>query len=567
MITSPQSRIDDYTTRGWWGSDTLHSLVEKAAREYPERVAAADQPNREQLTGTPALRLNYAELHQASNNLAEQMLAHGVGVEDIIIVQLPNVVELVTTYHAASKIGAIVSPVPVQYSAYELTKIRDVLDASYMITTSQFRNDAPAATATELALQVISFGDNIPAQAVAATIDLENRPNDSLLSHQRDHSDAIHNANSIVTICWTSGTTGTPKGVPRSHNMWLACTKAEIDACDYRNGDILLNPFPLVNMAAIGAFLFPSVYMASSLHLHHPLDPEVFLQQLQQEKITFTIAPPALLNQLAQAPDMWHQFDFCALRRIGSGSAPLAPSMVKTFSEQYGKEVINFYGSNEGICLLSTDETSPKPEQRATMFPRLGAPDIPWKGTVYEFAKTKVAHPENGEEITEAGIAGELLIAGPTIFDGYYHRDGTDNSNADVFSNDGYFRTGDMVEICGEPPYYLKIVGRCKDIINRGGMKISPSELDRLLEGYPGLKEIAVCSYPDERLSEKVCACVVPLDGEQAPGLEQLVEYLVGNKVAKYKLPERLEIFDALPRNPMNKVLRFELQDIVSKRV
>lgn len=569
MITSSQQRIDDYTARGWWGNDTLHSLLATAAAEYPDRTAVADQPNRDQLTGTAAQRLTYTELNIASDNLAELLLTEGVDLEDKLIVQLPNIAELVVTYHAASKIGAVVSPVPVQYGTYELESIRKILNAQTMISISQLRGKPLAENATELDLKVLSFGNDKPAKATAISLNTLATHNNVLAQHQQQHRDAINNANSIVSICWTSGTTGTPKGVPRSHNMWLSTTKAEIDACDYRNGDILLNPFPLVNMAAIGAFLFPSVYMASSLHLHHPLDPAVFLQQLQQEKITFTIAPPALLNQLAQSPEMWNQFDFSALRRIGSGSAPLAPSMVKTFSEQYGKEIINFYGSNEGICLLSTDETSPEPEQRATMFPRLGAVEIPWRGTVYDFAKTKVADPTTGEEITEPGVAGELLITGPTIFDGYFHSD-NDNDNSshdDVFSDDGYFRTGDLVEICGEPALYYQIVGRCKDIINRGGMKISPAEIDRLLEGYPDQKEIAVCAYPDERLNEKVCACVVPLDGKEPPTLQQLVDYLVEKDVAMYKLPERIEIFSQLPRNPMNKILRFQLQEIVSNKI
>lgn len=481
--------------------------------------------------------------------------------------QLPNVTELVVTYHAASKIGAIVSPVPVQYGGHELGSILKVLNSSYIISTSQFQGRPLAATAEDLDLKVLSFGNDISTKATALHLETVATENPKLIHHQQQHHAALNNANSIVTICWTSGTTGIPKGVPRSHNMWLSITQAEVDACDYRNGDVLLNPFPLVNMAAIGAFLFPSVYIGCSLHLHHPLDPRVFLQQLQEEKITFTIAPPALLNQLAQSPDMWHQFDFSALRRIGSGSAPLAPSMVKIFSEKYGKEIINFYGSNEGICLLSTDETSPKPEQRASLFPRLGFEDIPWTGSVYDFVKTKVVDPQSYKEITQPGVAGELLITGPTIFDGYFIGcDDTDDGNAEVFTDDGYFHTGDMVEICGDPAYYYQIVGRCKDVINRGGMKISPSELDRLLEGYTGAKEIAVCSYPDDRLSEKVCVCIVLMDGYKPPTLEQLVTYLDEQNVAKFKLPERIEFFDQLPRNPMNKILRFELQDIVSKR-
>ena len=566
MITSPQQRIDDYTARGWWGSDTLHSLLATAAEQHPDRLAVADQPNRNQLSDGEALRLSFRELDEASSNLAAQLIAAGVTVEDKLIVQLPNIVELVVSYYAASKIGAILSPVPVQYGRHELDGIREVLQARYLITTSRFNEQRPADAAADMNLQVLSFGDNVPASVKPVTLARIDQQHDLLAAHQADHQQLINDANSIITICWTSGTTGTPKGVPRSHNMWLATTHAEVDACDFREGDLLLNPFPLINMAAIGGFLFPAALKASSLILHHPLDPALFLQQLQQEKISFTIAPPALLNQLAKSPDMWNQFDFSALRRIGSGSAPLAPWMIDIFSSQYGVEVINFYGSNEGICLLSTEQTSPQPEQRANLFPRLGAADIPWQGAVYDFAKTKVVDPDTGEEITALNTPGELVITGPTIFDGYYAADRDGHGNDDIFTEDGFFRTGDLVEICGNPAHYYRITGRCKDIINRGGVKISPSEVDSLLEGFPGLKEVAVCAYADERLGEKMCACVVAPDHQSPPQLAQLVEYLSSQDVAKYKLPERLELFDALPRNAMGKVLRFKLQDEVNKR-
>ena len=566
MITSPQHRIDKYTTRGWWGTDTLHSLLQEAVRKHPDRLAVADQPNREELTGDSSLRLNYAQLDKASDNLATQWLLAGIGLEEKIVVQLPNIAELVVCYYAASKIGAIVSPVPVQYDRHELQNIRDVLSDDYIVTIDHFKDQALASNAVGSGMQVLNFGENGPDDARRLFVDFDAAKHDQLLAHKQAHIEQIENANSILTICWTSGTTGTPKGVPRSHNMWLATTKAEIDACDFREGDQLLNPFPLVNMAALGGFLFPSAALGCSLFLHHPLDPPLFLKQLQDEKITFTIAPPVLLNQLAKNGEMWNQFDFSNLRRIGSGSAPLAPWMVQTFSEQYGKEVINFYGSNEGICLMATDQTAPLPEQRASMFPRLGSGYIPWQGAVYEFTKTKVADPFSGEEIDEVGTPGELLIDGPTIFDGYFCDHSTDSEHDQVFTPEGFFRTGDMVEICGEPAHFYQIVGRCKDIINRGGVKISPSEIDQLLEGYAGLQEVAVCAYPDDRLGEKVCACVVSLPGQSPPLLDDLVNYLSQLGIAKYKLPERIEQFEQLPRNPMGKVLRYQLEDAVEQR-
>jgi acyl-CoA synthetase (AMP-forming)/AMP-acid ligase II len=539
MITSSGQRIKALTGAGAWGADTLHGLLAEHAGSRPGHLAVRDQPNREELSGEPPLALNWGELDLASEALAVQLQDLGIGADDRLIVQLPNVVELLVTYYAVSKLGAILSPVPVQYGSHELQLVAGALDAAALITLERCRDTELAAAARQAlpSSRVLVFGSDLR---------IDTRPSD------RRCDGPIGDANRVLSICWTSGTTGTPKGVPRSHNMWLATARCSAVAGSYTAADVLLNPFPLVNMAALGGFLFPSALLGCAIVLHHPLDPPLFLKQMQDERITFTIAPPALLNQLAKSPDLWNQFDFSALRCVGSGSAPLAPWMIETFSRDFGKEVVNFYGSNEGISLFATPATAPEPEVRATMFPRPDA-DAP--------IATKVTDPESGLELHRTGERGELLISGATVFDGYLGHD-----NSDVFSPDGFFRTGDLVEICGERGNYYRIVGRCKDIINRGGMKISPSELDVALEQHPQVLEAAVCAYPDERLGEKICACLVARPDTSLPSLELLQQYLQERGFARFKLPERIEVFAQLPRNALGKVQRFILQDTVSNR-
>jgi cyclohexanecarboxylate-CoA ligase len=539
MITSPAARIEALTRTGKWGRQTLHSLLDQHTRERPDTLAICDQPDREALTGEPPRRLSWQDLSAAADNLARQLQGLGISENDCVLVQMPNVSDLVVSYYALSKLGAIVSPVPVQYSSHELNSMAGILGAQTLLTVGRYREQQLAAAAREAlpAVQVLSFGRELI---------VDTSPGDSFPAAHAD-------ANRILTICWTSGTTGTPKGVPRSHNMWLATARTSAQAGDYRNDDVLLNPFPLVNMAALGGFLFPAALYGSSIVLHHPLDPPLFLQQMQDEKVSFTIAPPALLKQLAKSPDLWHQFDFSALRCIGSGSAPLAPWMIEVFDRDYDKQIVNFYGSNEGISLFATPVTAPAAEVRACMFPRPG-PD----GDI----TTCVRDSDSGDITQISGARGELLIDGATVFDGYYAHD-----NSDVFDETGMFRTGDLVEICGESGDCYKIVGRCKDIINRGGIKISPSELDLALEKYPGLGEAAVCAYPDERLGEKICACLVLAPQATAPSLEALQHFMLEQGFARYKLPERVELFEQLPRNPMGKVQRFTLQDEISLRI
>ena len=555
MQTSPKARIDALTQAGYWGEETLHDILAAQAAAVPERTALVDQPSKPELTGLPARRITFIELEALSDRLAAQLLTLGLRHDDRILVQLPNIAELVVTYYAASKLGAVISPLPIQYGGHELAGFAQSLQPAAVITLGQFRDQDLAARAhTALPeLPIWRFGTELDLDRPASPDDLS-----ALHTHRAQHPGS---ANDILTVVWSSATTGTPQGVPRSHNMWRAMARNTMAAGNYQPGETLLVPFPLVNMAALGGFLFPAIIHACPLVLHQPMDPPMFLRQVQEERVNFTIAPPALLNRLAQQPALWAQCDFSSIRAFGSGSVPLSPAMIAVIEGEYGKPIINFYGSNEGISLFSTPEVAPSPDYRAQMFPRFGVRDMPWQGHSHESITTRVIYPETGAEITAAGVPGELCIGGPAVFDGYLNHDGEG-----VFTSDGLFRTGDLVEICGEPPNYYRIVGRCKDIINRGGMKISPAELDTLLEGFPGLAEAAVCGYPDADLEEKICACVVALEDTTPPTLAALCAWLQEKGIAKFKLPERLEVFQALPRNPVGKVVRGELQAQVKER-
>ncbi|MCH1491640.1 MAG: acyl--CoA ligase [Luminiphilus sp.] len=551
--TSAPERIHKLTEAGFWGRDTLHGLLARQVTQQPQALAVADQPEKEQLTGAPSVRLTFDQLDAASSALAIQLLDRGVAADGRIMVQLPNIVELVVCFFAASKLGAIISPLPVQYGAHEIKHLSATLGATVFIGCPCFKGEDLTATAREVLphIPVLVMGEDLNGLETRITEEQGRR----LAGHTETLTDP---ANRVLTVCWTSGTTGTPKGVPRSANMWLATARATAEAGGYLPGERFLNPFPLVNMAAIGGFLFAAAELGCALVLHHPLDPALYLRQLQDEKIHFTIAPPALLNQLAAKPEFWGAFDFSALRAVGSGSAPLSPDMIATFEGDYGKPVINFYGSNEGLALFATPDTAPSAGLRASHFPRFGVDGLAWPGNTHRAVHSKVIDVDTGADIDTAGGVGELCFAGATVFDGYL---GTDNS--EVFTADGFFRSGDLVEISGESPHYYRIVGRCKDIINRGGMKISPAELDTLIEAHPDIAEAAVCAYADERLGERVCACVVAADPQRPPSLDAICAFLSDRGLATFKQPERVHYLAALPRNPMGKVVRAELQRVV----
>ena len=215
------------------------------------------------------------------------------------------------------------------------------------------------------------------------------------------------------------------------------------------------------------------------------------------------------------------------------------------------------------MCLASGPDDVPNASERGELFPRFGVDGYSWSNGIAAMVKTKLIDPETNEEITERNRPGELLYAGPTIFDGYWK---SPQANAEVFSG-GYFHTGDLFEINGskENPRYYRFVGRLKDIISRGGMKISPAELDNLLAAYPKVIDAAVVGIPDEVLGEKVGVALVVAE-DKLVVLEDIVAYLRDSGIAKFKYPEAIVIVDELPRNPLGKVLRHELLPLFEEK-
>jgi acyl-CoA synthetase (AMP-forming)/AMP-acid ligase II len=366
-------------------------------------------------------------------------------------------------------------------------------------------------------------------------------------------------ADDIATICWTSGTEGTPKGVPRSHNHWRAISWGHLRGAGIRDAEGLLNPFPLVNMAALGGCFMSWMHNAGTLILHHPLDLPTYLGQIAVERPGYAIAPPAVLNMLLKNEEMLAKVDLSSLRCIGSGSAPLDPEMIKGYHDRFGIEICNNFGSNEGVSLISNAENARDPLHRARWFPRYGRDELNWDPPPPVAIRTRVVDPDSGSEILEPGAPGELQITGPTVFDGYF---AAPQITATAFTADGWFRTGDLFETCGAvdggPPRFYRFVGRLKQIIIRGGVKIAPEELDNILSQMPTVLEGAVCGYADPIMGERIGAVVVPRPGTEVT-LEAIASHFQAAGLALLKTPERLRVVAQLPRNSVGKVLRGEL--------
>ncbi len=219
--------------------------------------------------------------------------------------------------------------------------------------------------------------------------------------------------NDCVTICWTSGTESTPKGVQRTHYDWMAMCTSTVEGPELTASDVLLNPFPMVNMAGINGMFLPWLKVGGLLVQHHPFDLPTFLRQIEQYRATYTVAPPALLTMLLHNDALLAQADISSLRLLGSGSTPLAPSLLQGWHDKLGIEIMNFYGSNEGIALLGGPRDIPDPSVRALFFPRYGAPGRTWSFSMARMTLARIVDPATETEITAAGRPRRAAHQGP----------------------------------------------------------------------------------------------------------------------------------------------------------
>ncbi len=549
MILTSEESIRKYTDMGVWSRVTLPARFRSHARKDPDRICIVDPPNKNELLGSPQERLTYSELERAVDGAASALLAMGIKKDDVIMVQLPNCWELAMLYLAISRVGGIISPAPVLWREAELGYIADLTKASLFITARAFNGFAHAEMGERLRRGSPSISRVLVYEDL---LEMIREPVNPALS------EIPGDADDIFTICWTSGTEARSKGCPLSHNNWVGMALLQ-EPGGMRPGDTLLTAGPLANMASVGTVFIPWIIMGGTMVLHHPFDAPGFFRQIMEERPNYTLLVPALANMIAKHPDV-ERFDLSSFRNITLGSAPPSLWTMQEFKRRWDIDIGNIWGQNEGTCIVAGLADIPAMELRADHFPQWGKPGAKWNSRASEVIEMRIVDPL-GKELTEVGDVGELIYRGPGLMAGYFKNPEVTEKS---FTPDGFFRTGDLFRI--REGNCLSFYERAKDIIIRGGYNISSQEVENYLLEHPEVLEVAVVGMPDEKLGERMCAYVVPREGH-APVLEDLTALLMEKGVALYKHPERMEIIDAIPRNPVGKILKKVLRDDIKHKL
>ena len=526
------AQVETHTKAGWWGEDAFNAILRRQAAKHADRQALYDRRR----------RVSYGELNAMVDRVAAKLQAEGLGKGDVVAIQLPNWVEFAACFFAVERLGGIAIQISTDFRAREVEFILRFSDARAYICAERFRGFdylpmirqiRPGLPKLGQVFAVDAGGDDVIALKAA----IEGKEKLPALRP------VVMHANDVYRMAFTSGTTGNPKAVIHSHNTTLSACIIQQQDLAITADDVFLLYLPLGLNWGYLALLQTILSGARAVLLDRFVAKEA-LELIQQERVTYIPTAPASIIAMLNEPGL-ERYDLSSLRLVVSGGASCPVETIREYQVKLRGKFIELYG------MLETGFHT---------YTRLGDDPIAVSGTVGPATSGMALRliDEAGNDVA-LGAEGEIAAKGPSVHLGYYNNP---LANAELFTADGWFRTGDMGAI--DANGYVRIVGRRKEIINRGGKKFHPREVEEILYTHPKVLHAAIVGVPDPRLGERNTLCVIPKSGETVT-LEDMLGMLQG-QVATYKLPEALEIFAEFPFTPTGKLQRHELAKLVLQR-
>lgn len=500
----------------------IDDLLLRQCKAFPHKEAIVDEQS----------RLTYEQLNNQSMKLAayfQQQLHIQKG--DRIAIAIPNSVEYVVAFYASIKIGAVVIPMNPNYQKEELQYIITTTEPKVVITDDVTKINE-IKTENNLSYDIFTVADQAGTNTLA-----EIMKND----YEIDKVDITKD--DLAVIMFTSGTTGKPKGAMLTHGNILYTGRAGAVAMQSTEKDNYLIPNPLFHIMGI-TFMVRSLWTAAKIVLMGKYSVREALRTIEKERITVHPGVPTMFV-LELNSEYFDQYDLSSLRTGEIAAAPCPVEVVKAIRDKMNCNVLVAYGATETSATLTVTSFEDSNELRSQTV-----------GRAIPGVDIKVVN-EHGK-ICKIDEVGELLCRGPGVMKGYYKMPAETDEAFDEYA---YFKTGDMATI--DKNGYVRIVGRKKEMIIRGGFNIYPREIEEILHEHPKIKEAAIVGMPDELFGEIPIACVsLKADWENAE--EEIIEYLQA-RLVKYKIPDKVVVFENLPVTASGKISKLKIKDELSE--
>lgn len=522
--------VAKYAATDAWGR-THCDYFDEAVRRNPSQTAVVDRD----------VRWSYAELERQVLRAAHSLLDHGIQSGDVVGISLPNWKEFLVTHYALSRIGAVTLPLLLDYRRGELEFMLNFAEAKAIVCCDTFREFSHSKLIKKVVQHTPSLravfvvGHDCP-DGMIPYAELVKESVDSRLDLVR-LAQARPRSTDVMELVFTSGTTGNPKGILHTHDTFMSAARRVVRDFRVTDDDIVLGLSPLAHQHGMLGHLAPSIVAGATTLLLERFRPSDALTLIQREKATVVVGVPSHAHMLLDVNDSskcdtrsWRLF-FCA-------GATLPIALAERIARQFGCRITSAYGMSEiGYCTYS----------------RIDDP--------FEVAAQTCGRPGSGIDVQildddqnpcETGTVGEIALRGPNLMAGYLKNIQTMRA---LMTHEGYFRSGDMGAL--DQSGNLRVVGRQKDMILRGGANIYPIEVEELLLRWPRVANVAIVGYPDDRLGERVAAFIVTA-GNAPMDLGELTEFL-RDKLASYKIPDRLIVVDELPMTATGKIRKIAL--------
>jgi cyclohexanecarboxylate-CoA ligase len=522
---------------GYWQDEILLDHLARAVARAPDKPAIVARRSE---TGEER-RISYRELDRLSDLVALSLRERGVGRGEVVSFQLPNWWEFSVLHLACLKLGAVSNPLMVIFRERELGFMLGLAETKVLVVPARFRGfDYPA--------MVANIRDRLPMLRHVLVVGGEGEDGFGALLAPRAgeagraslRGQGWPSPDDVIQLLYTSGTTGEPKGVMHTSNTMLSNLAPFAERLGLGAEDVIHMPSPLAHQLGFMYGIVLPVMLGGTAVLQDVFTAGEMARQIRDEGATFTMGATPFLNDLTEHVARAGPAGTPSLRVFVSAGAPIPRALVAKARQTLGAAIVSAWGMSENGAVTTTRPGDPEEKTTST------------DGCPLPGMEVRIVDGEG--RVAPAGEEGRLQVRGCSNFVGYLKRPDLDTTDAE-----GWFDTGDLARMDADG--YIRIAGRSKDIIIRGGENIPVVEVEGLLFRHPAVAEVAVVGYPDERLGERACAFIRLREGASL-SFEEMVAHLEAQRMARQYMPERLEIVEELPRTPSGKIRKFRLREM-----